>query len=138
MVEQKITGRLTTILAADVEGQACFVRADEEATLKTLGKYREIFDDLIDRRDGRVFSQGRRQRAGRVRRRGRGGALRDFMPGRYFEPQRRAGGQPEIDVPYGRRCRRRNGETDLNTRANNRFRVGSGTCNAIEMDVIQF
>ncbi len=58
MVEEKITRKLTTILAADVEGYTRLMRADEEATLKTLGESREIFDDLIARHDGRVFSTG--------------------------------------------------------------------------------
>ncbi len=50
--------KLTTILAADVEGYSRLMRADEEATLKTLGEYREIFDGLIARHDGRIFSTG--------------------------------------------------------------------------------
>ena len=58
MAEEKITRKLTTILAADVEGYTRLMRADEEATLKTLGEYREIFDGLIARHDGRVFSTG--------------------------------------------------------------------------------
>ncbi len=58
MVEEKITRKLTTILAADVEGYTRLMRADEEATLKTLGEYREIIDDLIARHEGRVFSTG--------------------------------------------------------------------------------
>ena len=58
MAEEKITRKLTTILAADVEGYTRLMRADEEATLKTLGEYREILDDLIARHDGRVFSTG--------------------------------------------------------------------------------
>ncbi len=57
-MEEKITRKLTTILAADVEGYSRLMRADEEATLKTLGEYREIFDGLIARHDGRVFSTG--------------------------------------------------------------------------------
>ncbi len=48
--------KLTTILAADVEGYTRLMRADEEATLETLGEYREIFDGLIARHDGRVFA----------------------------------------------------------------------------------
>ena len=58
MVEEKITRKLTTILAADIEGSSRLMRADEEATLNTLAEYREIFDDLIARHDGRVFSAG--------------------------------------------------------------------------------
>ncbi len=56
MAEDKVTRKLTTILAADVEEYTRLMRADEEATLKTLGEYREIFDNLIARHDGRVFS----------------------------------------------------------------------------------
>ncbi len=40
MAEDKVTRKLTTILAADVEGYTRLMRADEEATLKTLGEYR--------------------------------------------------------------------------------------------------
>ncbi len=58
MAEEKITRKLTTILAADVEGYTRLMRADEEATLKTLGEYREIIDGLIARHEGRVFSTG--------------------------------------------------------------------------------
>ena len=35
MAEEKITRKLTTILAADVAGYTRLMRADEEATLKT-------------------------------------------------------------------------------------------------------
>ncbi len=49
MAEDKVTRKLTTILAADVEGYTRLMRADEEATLKTLDKYREIIDGLIAR-----------------------------------------------------------------------------------------
>ncbi len=58
MAEDKVTRKLTTILAADVEGYTRLMRADEEATLKTFGEYREIIDGLIARHEGRVFSTG--------------------------------------------------------------------------------
>jgi len=58
VAEEKVTRKLTTILAADVEGYSRLMHADEEATLKTLGEYREIIDGLIARHDGRVFSTG--------------------------------------------------------------------------------
>ena len=48
--------KLTVILAADVEGYSRLMGADEEATLKALGTYREIIDGLIARHDGRIFS----------------------------------------------------------------------------------
>jgi adenylate cyclase len=58
MTDERVKRKLTTILAADVEGYTRLMRADEEATLKTLGEYREIIDGLIARHDGRVFSTG--------------------------------------------------------------------------------
>ena len=58
MAPERVQRKLTTILAADVEGYTRLMRADEEATLKTLGEYREIIDALIARHDGRVFSTG--------------------------------------------------------------------------------
>jgi len=58
VAEEKITRKLTTILAADVEGYTRLMRADEEATLKTLGEYRDVIDGLIARHEGRVFSTG--------------------------------------------------------------------------------
>ncbi len=58
MTEERIQRKLTTILAADVEGYSRLMHADEEATLKTLGDYREIIDGLITRHDGRIFSTG--------------------------------------------------------------------------------
>ena len=48
--------KLAVILAADVEGYSRLMGADEEATLKTLGTYRDIIDGLIARHDGRIFS----------------------------------------------------------------------------------
>ena len=56
MAEERVQRKLTTILAADVEGYTRLMRADEEATLGTLTQYREITDNLIARRNGRVFS----------------------------------------------------------------------------------
>ncbi len=58
MAEDKVTRKLTTILVADVEGYTRLMRADEEATLKTLGEYRDVIDGLIARHEGRVFSTG--------------------------------------------------------------------------------
>ena len=58
MAEGRVTRKLAAILAADVEGYTGLMRADEEATLKTLGDYRDVIDNLIVRHDGRVFSTG--------------------------------------------------------------------------------
>ncbi len=46
--------KLAVIFAADVEGYSRLMRADEEATLKTLSEYREIMNGLIARHEGRV------------------------------------------------------------------------------------
>ncbi len=58
MATQAVKRKLTTILAADVEGYSRLMHEDEEATLGTLGEYREIIDALIARHEGRVFSTG--------------------------------------------------------------------------------
>jgi TolB-like protein/class 3 adenylate cyclase/Tfp pilus assembly protein PilF len=58
MPADRVQRKLTTILAADVEGYSRLMRSDEEATLKTLGEYRDIIDALIARHEGRVFSTG--------------------------------------------------------------------------------
>jgi TolB-like protein/class 3 adenylate cyclase len=47
--------RLAVILAADVVGYSRLMEADEEATVRTLGKYREIIDGLVTGHHGRVF-----------------------------------------------------------------------------------
>ena len=57
-MSEGVKRKLTTILAADVEGYARLMRGDEEATLETLAAYRDIIDGLIARHDGRVFGSG--------------------------------------------------------------------------------
>ncbi len=54
MAEERVQRKLTTILAADVEGYSRLMSADEEATLKTLKTYREIIESLIAKHDGRL------------------------------------------------------------------------------------
>ena len=48
--------KLSVILACDFEGYTRLMRADEEATLKTLKAYREIIDGMIERHGGHVFN----------------------------------------------------------------------------------
>jgi adenylate cyclase len=48
-----IKRRLAAILSADVAGYSRLMGTDEEATLATLGAWREVFDRLIARHDGR-------------------------------------------------------------------------------------
>jgi class 3 adenylate cyclase len=56
MEETGVKRKLTVILAADVAGYSRLMGADEEATLKTLGAYREIIDATIAGHDGRIFA----------------------------------------------------------------------------------
>jgi len=58
VAEDKITRKLTTILAADVEGYTRLMRADDEATLESFGEYRETIDALVARHEGRIFGSG--------------------------------------------------------------------------------
>ncbi len=58
MAEDKVTRKLTTILAADVEGYTRLMRADEEATLESFGEYRETIDALVTRHEGRIVGSG--------------------------------------------------------------------------------
>ena len=57
MAPERVERKLVTICAVAVEGYSPFMRADEEATFKTFGDYREIINTLIARHDGR-FRQG--------------------------------------------------------------------------------
>ena len=47
--------KLAAILAADVAGYSRLMAEDEEATLQTLGAYRETIDNLVSEHSGRVF-----------------------------------------------------------------------------------
>jgi adenylate cyclase len=55
---EPIKRKLTTIVAADVEGYSRSMRANEEATLRTFSEFRDIIDALIARHEGRVFNTG--------------------------------------------------------------------------------
>ncbi len=50
--------QLAVILAANLESYSRLMGAEEEATLKTLGAYRQIIDGPIARHDGRIFGTG--------------------------------------------------------------------------------
>ncbi len=53
--------KLTVILAADVEGYSRLMSADEDATHKTFGAYRDIIDGLTARHANEpLCSEGRR------------------------------------------------------------------------------
>jgi adenylate cyclase len=46
--------KLTAILSADVVGYSRLMGDDEESTVRTLNKYKQIFFDLIERHNGRL------------------------------------------------------------------------------------
>lgn len=48
--------KISAILAADIAGYSKLVAEDEEETVRRLGAYRSVFDDLIKRYDGRIFN----------------------------------------------------------------------------------
>ena len=50
MEEPGVKRKLAVILAADVAGYSRLMGADEEATLKTLGTYREVIGNPVLRR----------------------------------------------------------------------------------------
>ncbi|MCZ6849445.1 MAG: adenylate/guanylate cyclase domain-containing protein [Alphaproteobacteria bacterium] len=56
MEETGVKRKLAVILAADFAGYSRLMGADEEATLKTLGAYREVIDATIAGHDGRIFA----------------------------------------------------------------------------------
>ena len=55
MATDKVTRKLTTILAADVAGYSRLMGEDEEGTLATLKAYCEIINGRIEEHKGRVF-----------------------------------------------------------------------------------
>ncbi len=56
-----VKGKRTVILVANVEGYSRLMSADEDATHKTFGAYREIIDGLTARHANEpLCSEGRR------------------------------------------------------------------------------
>ncbi len=55
MAKERVQRRLAATLVADVVGHSRLVEADEEATVSTLGTYREIIEGLVISHRGRVF-----------------------------------------------------------------------------------
>ncbi len=47
MAEERVQRKLTTILAADVEGYSRLMSADEEATARTFKSYRQAIERLM-------------------------------------------------------------------------------------------
>jgi formylglycine-generating enzyme required for sulfatase activity/class 3 adenylate cyclase len=58
MEEPDIKRKLATILVADIVGYSRLTANDEDWTIRALGDFRKIVDDIIARHDGRIFSTG--------------------------------------------------------------------------------
>jgi formylglycine-generating enzyme required for sulfatase activity/class 3 adenylate cyclase len=58
MEEADIKRKLATILVADIVGYSRLTANDEDWTIRALGDFRKIVDDIIARHDGRIFSTG--------------------------------------------------------------------------------
>lgn len=56
--EPDIRRKLATILVADIVGYSRLTANDEDWTIRALGDFRKIVDDIIQRHDGRIFSTG--------------------------------------------------------------------------------
>ncbi len=55
MTTEDFKRKLTAILSADVVGYSRLMGEDEEATVRTLNKYKQIIFDLIERHNGRII-----------------------------------------------------------------------------------
>lgn len=88
MAEDRVQRKLTTILAADVEGYSRLMGANEEATLKTLKTYRQIIDGLIAKHNGRLVGTPGDAVLVEFPQYGRSRALRDVHSGRPRGAQR--------------------------------------------------
>src|ERR1700732_161249 len=58
MEEPDIKRKLDTLLVADIVGYSRMTANDEDWTIRALGDFRKIVDDIIARHDGRIFSTG--------------------------------------------------------------------------------
>jgi formylglycine-generating enzyme required for sulfatase activity/class 3 adenylate cyclase len=58
MEEQDIKRKLATILVADIVGFSRLAATDEDWTIRSLGEFRKIVDEIIERHDGRIFNTG--------------------------------------------------------------------------------
>ncbi|MFI4996881.1 MAG: adenylate/guanylate cyclase domain-containing protein, partial [Hyphomicrobiales bacterium] len=56
MDEARLRRKIAVIMAADVVGYSRLVAENEDATLKRLMEYREIFADFVSRGRGRIFN----------------------------------------------------------------------------------
>src|SRR5580704_14729088 len=58
MEDEDIKRKLATILVADIVGYSSLTAHDEDWTIRALGDFRKIVDNIIDGHGGRIFSTG--------------------------------------------------------------------------------
>jgi formylglycine-generating enzyme required for sulfatase activity/class 3 adenylate cyclase len=58
MEEPDIKRKLATIMVADIVGFSRLTANDEDWTIRSLGEFRRIVDQIIERHDGRIFNTG--------------------------------------------------------------------------------
>jgi class 3 adenylate cyclase len=58
MTEHQLKRRLATVLAMDAVGYSRMMSEDEEGTLRILAGHRQIIDEIIQSREGRIFNTG--------------------------------------------------------------------------------
>ena len=58
MEDTDIKRKLATILVADIVGYSRLTAHDEDWTIRALGDFRKIVDEIIESHDGRIFSTG--------------------------------------------------------------------------------
>ncbi|MBV8778046.1 MAG: SUMF1/EgtB/PvdO family nonheme iron enzyme [Alphaproteobacteria bacterium] len=58
MEETDIKRKLATIMVADIVGFSRLAATDEDWTIRALGDFRKIVDEIIERHDGRIFNTG--------------------------------------------------------------------------------
>jgi len=75
MPAESFKRKLTAILSADVKGYSRLMGENEAETVKTLTSYRKIMAELIQQHRGRVIDSPGDKYIGRVRERGRCGAV---------------------------------------------------------------
>jgi adenylate cyclase len=58
MEEHEIKRKLATIMVADIVGFISLKANYEYWTIRSLGEFRKIVDEIVERHDGRIFNTG--------------------------------------------------------------------------------
>ena len=58
MEERDMKRKLATIMVADIVGFSRLAATNEDWTIRTLGEFRRVVDEIIARHDGRIFNTG--------------------------------------------------------------------------------